>query len=247
MTLGDAGRSVFRAGILLLTPVMLAGCTTTREFGGDPALRMTGATELPSPESAPIRDGDPETYSIGPNDQLLIGVFGIEGLQERQVNVDSNGNLSFPLAGMINASGMTPADLSAAITQRLRAAHIRDPQVTVNLKQQVSRVFTVDGQVTKPGIYPIEGKATLIRAVATAGSTSEYARLDDVVIFRTVGDQRYAALYNLGAIREGRYPDPRIYADDVIVVGESSARRLFKDVLQIAPGLLSPLVVLLTN
>lgn len=247
MKIADFGFGGGRALFLMLLALSLGACATTREFGGDPALQMTSATELPAPSNAPARSGDPEAYVIGPNDQLMIGVFGIEGLEERQVNADSNGNISFPLAGIVAAAGMTPAKLTAELTQRLRAAYIRDPQVTVNLKLQQPRVFTVDGEVTRPGVYPVEGKASLIRAVATAGSTSEFARVDDVVVFRTVNDQRYAALYNLGAIREGRYPDPRIYPDDVIVVGESSSRRLFKDILQVVPTLLSPLVVLLTN
>ena len=74
---------------------------------------------------------------------------------------------------------------------------------------------------------------------------SDLAKLDDVVVFRVVRGQRYAALYNLKLIRKGAYPDPAIYADDVIVVGDSSSRRLFKDILQFAPLLLTPFVIAL--
>jgi polysaccharide export outer membrane protein len=56
-----------------------------------------------------------------------------------------------------------------------------------------------------------------------------------------------AALYNLGAIRRGAYPDPRIYADDVIVVGDSPARRRFRDLLQISPLIVAPLIALINN
>ena len=117
----------------------------------------------------------------------------------------------------------------------------------MNLKETVSQVITVDGQVKKPGLYPVVGKMTLMRAVATAEGTAEFARLDDVVIFRTVKGQQLAALYNLKAIRRGNYQDPEVFANDVVVVGDSQARRLFKDALQIVPLLTTPLIIALQN
>ena len=53
-----------------------------------------------------------------------------------------------------------------------------------------------------------------------------------------------AALYNLGAIERGNYPDPAIYPDDMVVVGDSPSRRLFDNILRGASILASPLVVL---
>jgi polysaccharide export outer membrane protein len=88
---------------------------------------------------------------------------------------------------------------------------------------------------------------TLMRAVATAKGASEFAKLDDVVIFRTVKGQQLAALYNLTAIRRGNYEDPEVFANDVVVVGDSQARRLFKDALQVVPLLMTPLIIALQN
>jgi polysaccharide export outer membrane protein len=86
---------------------------------------------------------------------------------------------------------------------------------------------------------------TLMRAIATARGVTEFARMDDVVIFRTVGSRDMAALYNLGAIRRGSYPDPEIFAGDIVVVGDSPARRLFRDVLQASPLFLTPIIAVL--
>jgi polysaccharide biosynthesis/export protein len=86
---------------------------------------------------------------------------------------------------------------------------------------------------------------TLVRSVASAKGLTETASAEHVVVFRTVGTQRYAALYNLRAIREGVYADPVIYPNDVLVIGESAARRTFRDVIQSAPLLLAPVVALL--
>jgi polysaccharide export outer membrane protein len=86
---------------------------------------------------------------------------------------------------------------------------------------------------------------SLMKAVATAKGAGEFARLDDVVVFRTVNGQQMAALYDLDAIRHGKYSDPVIYANDVIVVGDSKSRRLFQQILQTAPLLATPIVIAL--
>lgn len=85
---------------------------------------------------------------------------------------------------------------------------------------------------------------TLLQAMALAGGTSELAKLDDVVVFREVKGERYAALYNLNAIRHGVYADPEIFANDTVVVGDLKARRLFKDILTISPLLSAPVIML---
>jgi len=144
----------------------------------------------------------------------------------------------------VEAAGLTPDELSNVIETRLTGRYVRNPEVTVNLEETVSQVITVDGQVEKAGLYPVIGRMTLMRAVATAGGTSEFAKLSDVVIFRTVNGQQLAGLYNLKAIRRGNYEDPEVFANDVIIVGDSQARRIFKDILQASPLLTTPLIVL---
>ena len=84
-----------------------------------------------------------------------------------------------------------------------------------------------------------------MRAVATARGIDEFAKLDDVVVLRTVNGQRYAGLYNLAAIRRGNYVDPDIFANDTVIVGESKQRRMFRDFLQLVPLLTTPLIIAL--
>ena len=117
--------------------------------------------------------------------------------------------------------------------------------MTINIKSSVSQVVTIDGQVTEPGLYPVTNQMTLLRAIASAKGLSEFARADDIVILRTVNGQKMAGLYNVGAIRRGTYDDPLIYANDVIVVGDSPQRRLFRDVVSLAPLLAAPLIAVL--
>ena len=74
-----------------------------------------------------------------------------------------------------------------------RMGVLRDPQVTVNFKAPSSSsalafqsmAVSVDGEVKRSGAYPVAGRMTLMRAVALAGGVTEYAKLDDVVVFRT--------------------------------------------------------------
>ena len=209
-------------------------------------VQVADSGELPPPERADLFEFN-RAYLIGPFDKLTIDVFGIEELSEKEVQTDAGGRISFPLAGIVEAAGKTPAEVEDVIEERLRGRFVRDPQVTVNLKETVSQVITVDGQVKEPGLYPVIGRMTLMRAVATAKGTAEFAKLNDVVIFRTVKGQKLAALYDLKAIRKGMYDDPEVFANDVVVVGDSTARRLFKDALQVLPLLTTPLIIALQN
>jgi polysaccharide export outer membrane protein len=237
--------------VVLAACVAISGCAS-KEFGpistpdGTPSSRIGVVTPgaLPAPDRSDLTARD-RPYLIGPFDKLVIDLFGVSELSQKEYQIDASGRLSYPLAGTIEAAGKTPAELENEIESRLRVRYIKDPQITINLRETVSQVVTVDGAVRNPGLYPVVGRMTLIRAVATASGLSEFADQSDVVVFRTVNGQKYAALYNLKAIRRGVYDDPEVFANDIVVVGESEARRLFRDLLQLAPVLTTPLVVAL--
>lgn len=233
---------------VLLAGLALVGCagSSVRHLGGSPSLTVVPGGVLPAPDRSDIV-GEDRPYLIGPFDKLVIDVFGIKELSEKEVQTDASGRISFPLAGVIEAAGKTPAEVEDVLEERLRGAYVRDPQVTVNLKETVSQVVTVDGEVKEPGLYPVVGKLTLMRAVATAKGTTEFAALSNVAVFRTVKGQKMAALYSLKAIRSGAYDDPEVFANDVIIVGDSQARRIFKDVLQASPLITTPLLILFRN
>lgn len=239
--------------LCLFLAVSLAGCAGSKPLGSQagrvsavPGVEVVESGVLPPPDRSDLIELN-RPYLIGPFDKLVIDVFGIEELSKKEVQTDAGGRISFPLAGIIEAAGQTPAELEQIIEEKLRGRYVRDPQVSVNLKETVSQVITVDGEVKEPGLYPVIGRMTLMRAVATAKGTAEFAKMDDVVVFRTVKSQRMAALYNLKAIRRGYYEDPEVFANDVVVVGNSSARRIFKDALQIVPLLVTPLIYILSR
>jgi polysaccharide export outer membrane protein len=206
-------------------------------------MAVSKLTDLPPPTGADLVVAS-SPYRIGPFDKLDIAVFGVPELSGK-FQVDAAARLSLPLGGTIDAAGLTPGELAATIDRQLRGKYVKNPQVSVNLNETTSQVYTVDGQVGQPGSYAALGNISLMRAVANAKGATEFARLDDVVVFRSVDGKPMAALYNLAAIRRGLYPDPKIYANDIIIVGDSSARRLFQQFLQVAPLLTTPLVIAL--
>lgn len=222
----------------------LAACAGTQPLGGSSSIQVVEGNSLPAPGRADLQQDD-RPYLIGPFDKLVIDVFGIEDLSKKEVQTDASGRISFPLIGVVEAAGKTPGELADAIEEALRGRFVRNPQVTVNLQETVSQVVTVEGQVRDPGLYPVFGKMTLMRAIATAKGLSEFAKLDDVVVFRTVNGQKMAALYNLKQIRRGAYDDPEVFANDVVIVGDSQARRIFKDILQASPLITTPIIALI--
>jgi polysaccharide biosynthesis/export protein len=232
----------FSASLVLAT-ILLSACAAPRKFVAGPHLSLVPQTELPVPEGVTLGEAE-RPYHIGPMDRLAVSVFGVPDLTQ-QVQVDSSGHIALPLVGSLQASGLTPAELSGKIAEALRRQYVRNPRVAVNVTEAVSQTITVEGQVGQPGLLPVVGRMTLLRAIAAAKGTSEFARLEQVVVFRDVGEQRYAALYDLGAIRRGLYPDPEIFADDIVVVGDSPQRRLFRDILQASPLITTPIVALL--
>ena len=229
---------------ILLLATSLSACggkvplTTTQRL-----TVVQGGTNLPAPNRTDLTAADRPSL-IGPLDTIQVDVFNVPDLS-REAQVDASGRISMPLVGTIDARGKTAAELAAAIEAALRGRYIRSPEVTVNIRSSVSQVVTVDGQVVEPGLYPVTNQMTLLRAIASAKGLSEFAKQDDVVVLRTVDGRRMAGLYNVEAIRRGAYDDPSIYANDVIVVGDSPQRRLFRDVVSLAPILAAPLIAVL--
>jgi polysaccharide biosynthesis/export protein len=228
--------------VVLLTA--LAACGGTPRLESTPRLTVVEDSRgLPPPDRNDLTAADRPSL-IGPLDTIQVDVFNVPDLN-RELQVDASGRISMPLAGTIDARGKTSAELADAIETALRVRYVRNPEVTVNIKSSVSQVVTIDGQVVEPGLYPVTNQMTLLRAVASAKGFSEFAKQDDVVILRTVNGQKMAGLYNVSAIRRGAYDDPPIYANDVIVVGDSPQRRLFRDFIALSPLLAAPLLAIL--
>jgi polysaccharide export outer membrane protein len=229
---------------VVMCGLAVAGCASPRMAENGP-ITVVSSEALPPPTTQDLSAGL-RPHLLGPGDRITVEVFGLGDLS-RAVQVDSSGQIQLPLAGAIDVAGKTPSDLAAMVEERLRAGYVRDPRVTVTLTEAVSQVVTVDGEVRMPGVYPVRGEMTLMRAIARAQGNNEFAQTSHVVVFRTVENRPMAALYDLRAIRLGAYQDPQIYPNDVVVVGESAARRIFPTAVQGVGLLMAPLITLLDN
>lgn len=230
--------------IAFLLAASLSACAGREPLQSTSRLTVVdNETALPAPERNDLTAADRPSL-IGPLDTIQVDVFNVPELS-REMQVDASGRISMPLIGTIEARGRTAGELAEAVESALRGRYVRNPDVTVNIRSSVSQVVTIDGQVVEPGLYPVTNQMTLLRAIASAKGMSEFAKQDDVVILRTVNGRKMAGLYNIDAIRRGAYADPAIYANDVVVVGDSPQRRLFRDFVSLAPLLAAPLIAIL--
>lgn len=210
------------------------------------------AAEAPSIELAQLEDLPPPSvtdYSVAPGtgvlrplDRVKIQVFGVEDM-ERELRIDTDGTLDYPLIGTIQANGLTANELARQIEDGLRGPYLKNPDVTVAVLESPAQLVTVGGEVEKPGQYPVIGPMTLLQAVAVGGGTSNTARLKEVAVFRTVNGQRYIGLYDLKAIARGNYADPAIYPNDVIMVGQSQTREVLATIAGAAPLLTTGVIL----
>lgn len=227
----------------IIATFLLTACAGSGGYGGAAELTMLSGDQLPAPTQADLEASN-RPYRVGPFDKLSIDVFGSEELSGKEVQVDASGRITYPLVGTIEVAGKTPGEIGTLLEDRFRGRFIREPQITVNLKEIVSQTVTIGGEVKKPGVYPILGKMTLMTAIASAEGWSDIANKGEVVVFRRVAGKDYAAIYNVKAIEKGRYRDPEIYASDVVMIGDSQSRKIWKDILGATP-LIAPVIYLL--
>lgn len=215
----------------VLLVIILAGC-------GGPQMdvsQMTAAQPVQL-ETARVVTASPAEYRIGVGDKLGIRVFQVEALSFEELVVDTSGNIQLPLIGAVRSAGRTAGEMSADIAGQLAARYLRDPQVTVTVKEAASQKITVDGAVTKPGVYEMRGSTSLLQAVAMAEGPTRVADLTKVAVFRSIDGRRSVAVFDLSAIRQGRASDPQVFGDDVIVVDTSRLNSTLREIVGALPA-----------
>jgi polysaccharide export outer membrane protein len=134
------------------------------------------------------------------------------------------------LIGGVVVAGLTPQQVEEHLASRYSEKYLQNPQVSVFVKEFTTERITVDGAVVKPGIYPLTGQITLLRALALAGGFGSIADSNQVMLFRVnEKGERQVAVFNVDEIRAGKSDDPAIKGDDLIVVQRDANRRILKD------------------
>jgi polysaccharide export outer membrane protein len=209
-------------------------------------VQKTAKGESVSPSSAevgePIAASSSDNYQIGPFDLLQINVFQVPELSQK-VRVNSEGFISLPLIGAVQVNGLTSQQMEDLLAKILGEKYLQDPQVSVFIEEYTSQRVTVEGAVTKPGVYSVQGRTTLLQAIASAQGTNDVANRTGIKLFRSTGDSnRKIFYYDIDAIRQGISPDPEIHADDIIVVEESGTKVFWREFSNYVRLFLNPFV-----
>lgn len=220
--------------VLIAQPALAQGTGPAAGVAGPATVRL-GVPQVGQPNQPQPLDsltGLSADYRVGPNDLIDIDVFGVPELK-RTVRVNSSGLVSLPLVGNVSLLGLTGQQAEERIAVAYAEKYLQNPQVSVFIKEFTTRRITIEGAVAKPGIYPVTGQLTLLRALALAGGGGTYANLSEIMLFRVGQDGKSepTKTYDLEAIRDGKDADPVIVADDVIVVKRSAARAALRDSL----------------
>jgi polysaccharide export outer membrane protein len=217
------------AGLMSVAALgMLPACSTV-----DPTVKTGAEAYLIAPP--PSAGNNQRDYQIGPLDTISINVFQEPELTLQNVQVDASGNILLPLIGIVVAAGKTSGELSRDVASKLSERYLVNPQVSVIVVSSVSQKVTVDGSVTQSGVYAIQGRTTLLDALAMARGTTRVAALDQVLVFRDVNGESKVARFNVADIRSGKQPNPEVVGNDIIVVGFSAFKGAYRDFLSTAP------------
>ena len=171
-----------------------------------PATNATAPTVAASPGAE---------YTLHRGDEISIKVFGRPELDDTVV-VRPDGRISSSLADDVDAAGMTPAQLDAALTAKF-ATFFRDPQVSVIVRRFAAEKVFVGGEVGQPGMLPLGGDMTILTAIMQAGGFKRTARTDSVILLRNTGGKAVAERLNMKTLMTG-VTDQRIQPFDVIYV-----------------------------
>jgi len=207
--------SVLQSGALVaLMSVQLFAQSgnTTQTQGGD---KSASENHTAAPEKARSDDA----YVIGANDMLSINVWK-EPDVSRSVPVRSDGKISLPLVGELQAAGQTPRQLEQEITKRLQN-YISEPEVTVIVSESRSQKFNILGMVARPGAYLLNGSTTVLDAIAMAGGFKDFAKKKSIYVLRANPDgTQKRLLFNYKEVIKGTNPEQNIklLAGDTLVV-----------------------------
>ena len=235
-------RNVLTLLLFMMMTSLLVACASGGASGGVPRRSIVNnevaGNKLPPPDTTAASGAyeGASDYRVGAQDLLEISVFGVQDL-DKEVRVNSNGQISLPLIGGVMAGGRTIPELEKELASKYANGFLQNPQVSVFVKEYSSQRITLEGAIIKPGIYPITGKTTLLQAIALSGGVDDkVADLGGIVLMRQINGKRMAAVYDLRAVRRGTMEDPQVYGDDIIVVETSGSKSAYRRFIESIPA-----------
>lgn len=158
-------------------------------------------------------------YRIGPGDTLQIDVWKEPDISVPEVTVRPDGRISLAIIGEVQAAGLSPKELEAAITSRLENV-IKSPRVTVSVRDASSQKVYVIGEVRREGAVRMTGPMTVLQALAEASGITDYAKRKQIYILRLAGNRQVRLPFDYEAVLRGQKAEQNVVLQpgDTIVV-----------------------------
>ena len=180
----------------------------------------------PMPTDVPLPDaGTPVPISsaantLGPGDLVEVRIYQETDLSGA-FRVSPNGSIDFPLCGRVAVAGMTSSQATDALTQCLASKYLKNPQVTVLVREYNSKKIFVFGEVQKPGTFPYDGDISVVQAITLAGGFTKQAARNNTNVTRLVNGQEQKIRVPVVDIGIGRERNFFLQPGDIVFVPES--------------------------
>jgi protein involved in polysaccharide export with SLBB domain len=230
----------------MIMTILLVGCSGQANRSDEEVAKSAKTTHL-SPEQcntgaqidqAAAMVGPDGSYLIQAGDELSVEFYLSPEFND-QVTVRPDGEITLRVVGDVKAAGLTPAQL-ATYLDHAYLSELRSPDAVVHVKSMPSRLVYVEGQVNKPGSFPLDNGMTVVQAVSDAGGLTDQAGKNAVLIRRDMCGQPAGMKVNLATAMQHpeRGEDVALMSRDVIVVPRSGIANLDLVVQQYIRGLL---------
>jgi len=198
-------RKAHTTSAIVLAAAICAGC---------------GAHSPYDPDLAELVKASVAAAALGPGDVVEVRVYREQELSGL-FQVSPDGTIDYPLLGTRRVDGLTSSQLASQIRDGLRDGYLKEPYVTVTVKEFLSKRVYVLGQVEKPGTFRFEDGMNVIQVITLAGGITKSARPNSTVVTRVEGGKETRLVVPVKDISEGRARNFQLRPGDIVFVPES--------------------------
>ena len=198
------GRGCWVLGLIAVLATQVGMGAPSPVPNGQKSASNGGGSAASSAPAAVDRD-----YVIGVADDLDVSVWKDPELSAKGVPVRPDGKIALPLLGDVAAQGLTPSQLAANITDRLRK-YMSDPRVNVNVSAVNSRRYYILGEVNHTGVFPLLNDMSVLQALSTAGGLTPYAKTKKIYVLRNTNGKQETYPFNYNDVVKGRRMEQNI-------------------------------------
>lgn len=221
-----------KASVVAAALAALAGCASTP----DPVIGASATQADAELGQAGYSFQRPSNYLLRSSDRIAVTVFREPDFSLEAVQIGVEGNVSLPMLGSIPAAGMTAKQFEQDVTNRLAAAGLKAPLVSVNIAEYASHLVTVEGAVDQPGVFTFQPGARLSSAIALARGPKRSANTQQVAVFRESREGIMVAKFDYQRISNGTMLDPVLQPGDRVVMGTDGLSVFWEDLLKALPA-----------